>query len=158
MAGTGRARYRTGTSVCLFVNERLRFSAPTFWLVDDALDLAHGVGPAADAQEWRGLGEVDRTDHAHHLAGDADRIAGAVGPGRGQLVLSVRPLRAVSALAVPGEGLVVAGGYGGEGLGEHGLTAAVADVDRHVGVRRDVQFPARRRIAQRGRVAGYHRG
>src|ERR1700747_1868239 len=78
-------------------------------LVGDALDLVHCISLSVDGQErWR-LGQVDRTDRALQLRRDADRIAGAVGRGCGQCVLSIRPLRAVATLSVPGEGLVVAG-------------------------------------------------
>src|ERR1700731_1405524 len=76
---------------------------------DDALDLADRVILAVDRQQRRRLGEVDRIDHALNLRGYGHRIARAVGGGRGQLVLAVRPLRAVIAFAVPGEGLILPG-------------------------------------------------
>src|ERR1700688_3738600 len=106
------------------VNELLICAAPgRRWRcrsARDALDLADRVGLAVDRQQRRRLGEVDRIDHALDLGADGHRIAGGIGCGRGQLVLAIRPLRAVVASAVPGEGLVVAG-VDGVAAGEDGL-------------------------------------
>src|SRR5215469_5119107 len=78
-------------------------------LVRDAFDLVHGVGLAVDGQQRRRLGEVDGAYCSHHLGADAYGFARAVGCGRGQLVLAVRQLFAIAALAVPDERLIVAG-------------------------------------------------
>src|SRR3977135_2268079 len=79
-------------------------------LADDGPDLVDRVGLVVDRQQrWR-LGQVHRTDGTLDARGNADGLAVVVGPGGGQGVLAVRPLRAVVALAVPAEGLVGAGG------------------------------------------------
>src|SRR6266702_146584 len=96
----------------------------------DALDLADGVALAIDRQQRRRLGEIDGRDRASDLRGDGDGIARTVRGGRRERVLAVRPLRAVIALAVPGEGLAVAG-VRRIVARENGLALAVGDRDVH---------------------------
>src|SRR5450631_524668 len=74
----------------------------------DLLDLIDGVGLAADGQQRRGLGQIDRVDRALDLGADAYGGARTVGHGCGHGVLSGRQLRTVTALAVPVERLVLA--------------------------------------------------
>ena len=72
--------------------------------VHDALDLVDGEGLAADRQQRRGLGEIDRADHALDLGRDSDRVACGVLGGSRELVAAVNLLRAVVALAVQVKG------------------------------------------------------
>src|SRR5258706_8532691 len=109
-------------------------------LVGDALDLVDRVVLAVDRQQRRRLGEIDRIYRALYLGRDGDGIGCAVGCGRGQLVPAIRPLRAVVAPAVPGEGLIVAS-VDGVAPGEDGLAGAVGDRDGNVGIGRDTQLP-----------------
>jgi hypothetical protein len=78
--------------------------------VHDALDLIDREGLAADRQQRRGFGEIDRTDHALDLRGDRHRIVRRVLGGRREGIVAGGLRGAVAALAVPGERLVVAGG------------------------------------------------
>src|ERR1700688_4002085 len=133
------------------VNELLICAAPgRRWRcrsARDALDLADRIILAVDRQQRRRLGEVDRIDHALNLRGYGHRIARAVGGGRGQLVLAVRPLRAVIAFAVPGEGLVLPG-LDGVAVAVDGLPGAAGDGDADVGVGGNAEAPGGRTVAQ----------
>src|SRR6201996_9858589 len=81
--------------------------------IQDALDLVDRIGLAANRQEWRRLGEIDRGDHACDVRGDRHRIVRRVRGGSLERVVAVGLLGAVGALAVPGERLGVARGGGG---------------------------------------------
>src|SRR5271169_5651658 len=96
--------------------------------VHDALDLVDGKGLAADRQQRRRLGEIDRTDDALYPSTDGHRVTGGVLRRRRERIIAVWPLGAIVALAVPGERLVIAGVHG-EGPAENRLTAAVGDAD-----------------------------
>jgi hypothetical protein len=71
------ARFRSGVwdrrRLKQIVNEVIIYSSAPIaakllkGLVHDALDLVDRVGLAVDRQQWRRLGEIDRTDHTLDL-------------------------------------------------------------------------------------------
>src|SRR6185312_17007459 len=111
-------------------------------LVSDARDLAHRIGLAVDREQGRGLGKIDGAHHALDLRVDADGIARGVGCRCCERVLAIGPLRAVIALAVPGEGLVVAGAYRIT-AGIDSLPGTVGDRDVQVAVAGNIEIPGR---------------
>src|SRR5713226_7919179 len=140
------------------VNESLIYPGlERLGLARDALDLVDGVVLTVDRQQWGRLGEIHRTDHAQYFGGDSHRIARAVGSCGGQLVVAIWPLRAVVTLAVPVEGLIVAGSDGVV-AGEDGLPGAVGDGDVHVGICLNSQKPARCSFSHGRSAAVDHRG
>src|ERR1700704_987493 len=111
-------------------------------LANDAFDLADRVGLAVDRQQRRRQGEVYRADHALDLGGDSHGFACVVRYCGGQLVVAVRPLRAIGTLAVPEEVLIVAG-LDIIAAAEDDLSGTVGDRDVHDGLCRDIELPVR---------------
>ena len=65
-----------------------------------AANLVGGVGLAADREQRRAGGQVDRIDNTLDFGRDRDVVAAGVLAGRAQGVGALRPLRAVGAFAV----------------------------------------------------------
>src|SRR5260370_12761920 len=134
-----------------------RIRRTTALVGSDAPDLVDRVGLAIDRQQRGRLGEIDRIDYPLYLGRDSHGIARGVGCGSGQLVLTIRPLRAVIALAVPAKGLIAAG-VDGVAAGEDGLPGAVGDRDGDVGIGRNAEIPGGRSVGQGRGAAVDHRG